>query len=60
MSKIENILEKLGQNIKNHELRLKHEFNHYKVISLLNEITRLKQYERKLRMQIDFNNFTSF
>ena len=53
MSKIENILEKLGQNIKNHELRLKHEFDHYKVISLLNEITRLKQYERKLRTQID-------
>jgi len=53
MSKIENILQKLGQNIQNHELRLKHEFNRDKVIYLMNEITRLKQYERKLMMQLD-------
>ena len=53
MSKIENILQKLGQNIQNHELELKNEFDHYKVISLMNEITRLKQYERNLMMQLD-------
>jgi len=53
MSKIENILQKLGQNIQNHELRLKYELNRDKVVYLMNEITRLKQYERNLMMQLD-------